>query len=983
MLKMKTWILALVVWLPTAGWSADLHVALDIRVKTTERKITGTVRLKAGADKTIHLSVENLELLKVDGSAVKDAAGKSISLTVQNGKEVFISYEALFVDNQNNFIDKDNVFLTGGWYPQPDILAEYAVSVTLPKKFIATSEAESVIVREQGETKTFHFQFNHPLDALHLAASTQYILKKDYYNNIAIEAYFFKEDEKLADTYIAYTKKYLAMYEAMLTPYPYHRFAIVENIFPSGNSMPTYTLLGNQVVRLPFIVKTSLGHEILHQWFGNSVYIDFAHGNWAEGITAYLADHHYAALEGKDVAYRKQIMVDYNAYVNPDNVMPVSDFYSRRDKAQSAIGYGKAAMMFHGLRKRYGDKLFFAALQEFIRRNSFREASWHNLQQAFEKVSGETLYTYFGQWLSSEDIPKIRVERSEMKVDQGRLKLNFTISKQGEVYPLRIPVTVYTDSGKMLQTVDVKDPVESISLMLEELPNSVVIDEDYELMRELTPEEIPPVLASIMGKEKLMVVVAARQRDKYKPLVHGLGVRNIVYKTADDITFAQMTENSFLIAGYDNTFVDMLFGKQAIPEDDVRLKVFKNPYNTTERIALLHAKSKAAAKAVEPKLAHYGKYTDLAFKQGRNTYKTIAETKNGISVLSLPTTKAIKPDKLSTLNDIMPGLEASRIIYVGEKHNKFSHHINQLFVIKKLHEAGYKLAVGMEMFQRPYQNVIDDYLAGRIDERGFLQKSEYFMNWKYNYNLYKPIIDYLKQQSIPLVALNVKGGVTRKVAREGINSLPSKKKQQLPASMDFSNERYRGDLNEVFVLHTQQQELQNFNYFFQAQTLWDEVMAESAHQFLINNPERKLVILAGNGHVRRKYGIPERLYRRNNEPFTVVVQDEEMEEGVADYILMTTELKGTEPPKLGVAVEENEQGLTVTGVGHQSPAKKAGLQDGDIIKQFSGQPINSLADLKLALFYSEIGSRKKIQVKRGDKTLEKEIELFKFKQFLP
>ncbi len=983
MLKMKTWILALVVWLPTAGWSADLHVALDIRVKTTERKITGTFRLKADADKTIHLSVENLEVLKVDGSAVKDATGKSISLTVQNGKEVFISYEALFVDNQNNFIDKDNVFLTGGWYPQPDILAEYAVSVTLPKKFIATSEAESVIVREQGETKTFHFQFNHPLDALHLAASTQYILKKDYYNNIAIEAYFFKEDEKLADTYIAYTKKYLAMYEAMLTPYPYHRFAIVENIFPSGNSMPTYTLLGNQVVRLPFIVKTSLGHEILHQWFGNSVYIDFAHGNWAEGITAYLADHHYAALEGKDVAYRKQIMVDYNAYVNPDNVMPVSDFYSRRDKAQSAIGYGKAAMMFHGLRKRYGDKLFFSALQEFIRRNSFREASWHNLQQAFEKVSGETLYTYFGQWLSSEDIPKIRVERSEMKVDQGRLKLNFTISKQGEVYPLRIPVTVYTDSGKMLQTVDVKDPVESISLMLEELPNSVVIDEDYELMRELTPEEIPPVLASIMGKEKLMVVVSARQRDKYKPLVHGLGVRNIVYKTADDITFAQMTENSFLIAGYDNTFVDMLFGKQAIPEDDVRLKVFKNPYNTTERIALLHAKSKAAAKAVEPKLAHYGKYTDLAFKQGRNTYKTIAETKNGISVLSLPTTKAIKPDKLSTLNDIMPGLEASRIIYVGEKHNKFSHHINQLFVIKKLHEAGYKLAVGMEMFQRPYQNVIDDYLAGRIDERGFLQKSEYFMNWKYNYNLYKPIIDYLKQQSIPLVALNVKGGVTRKVAREGINSLPSKKKQQLPASMDFSNERYRGDLNEVFVLHTQQQELQNFNYFFQAQTLWDEVMAESAHQFLINNPERKLVILAGNGHVRRKYGIPERLYRRNNEPFTVVVQDEEMEEGVADYILMTTELKGTEPPKLGVAVEENEQGLTVTGVGHQSPAKKAGLQDGDIIKQFSGQPINSLADLKLALFYSEIGSRKKIQVKRGDKTLEKEIELFKFKQFLP
>ncbi len=981
MLNINRWILVMILWLPAYGWSSDLRFELDVDVSVTERKITGTARLKADANKKVNLSVENLRKLKVDGIAVSDAGGKSISLTVQNDKETLISYEALFLDKKNNIIDPDNVFLTEGWYPRPDVLAEYALSVTLPKKFIATSEAESVIVRNHGETKTFKFQFNHPLDALHLAASTRYVLKKDLYNNIAIEAYFFKEDEKLADTYIAYTKKYLAMYEAMLTPYPYHRFAIVENILPTGNSMPTYTLLGNQVVRLPFIVKTSLGHEILHQWFGNSVYIDFAHGNWAEGITAYLADHHYAALEGDGAAYRKQIMVNYSAYVNPDNAMPVTDFYSRLDKAQSAIGYGKVAMIFHGLQNRYGDKLFYTALQEFIRQNSYREASWHDIQRAFEKVTGETLYAYFGQWLSGRDIPKISVEDSELRVDQGQLKLNFTVLQQDEVYPLRIPVTLYTDSGKMLQMVDVKDSVEPISLTLEEPPHTVVIDENYELMRELAPEEIPPVLASIMGKEKLTVVVSARQRDRYQPLVRGLGVKNVAYAKPDDVTFAQMSENSFLIAGYDNTFVDMLLGKQVIPKDDVRVKVFKNPYNTTERIALLHAKTKAAAKLVEPKLMHYGKYTDLAFREGKIIYKTISETINGINVLSMPATKALKPDKLATLNDIIPGLEACRIIYVGERHDKFSHHINQLLVIKKLHDAGYKLAVGMEMFQRPYQNVLNDYLAERIDERTFLQKSEYFTNWRYNYYLYKPIIDYLKQQDIPLVALNIKGDVSRKVAREGIKSLPGNKKKQLPGSMNFSNERYRVDLNEVFVLHTQQKELENFNYFFQAQTLWDEVMAESAHQFLINNPEHKLVILAGNGHVRRKYGIPERLYRRNNEPFVVVVQDEEMEEDIADYILLTTEMTGTEPPRLGVTVEEKEQGLTVTGVAHKGPAKKAGLQEGDVVMQVAGQPITSLADLKLALFYSEIGSRQKIEIKRGDKTLAKEIEFFQFTHF--
>jgi aminopeptidase N len=350
----KKMIIALIVFLPSASWSADLHYALDVQINTKNKKIIGNARFKTEADKKLGLSVSNLRNLKVNGNAVNITADENIILTVQSGKEIFLSYEAIIADNETNFIDKDNVFLNQGWYPQPDALVEYELSVTLPKNFIATSEAESVTIQEHEKTKTFYFQFNHPLDTLHLAASNKYVLKKEYYNNIAVEAYFFKEDVKLADVYISHTKKYLEMYETMLAPYPYKRFAIVENILPTGNSMPTFTLLGKRVVNLPFIVKTSLGHEILHEWFGNSVYIDFAHGNWAEGLTTYLADHHYASLEDKGAAYRKQIMVDYSAYINSSNAMPVSDFFTRRNKAQSVIGYGKTAMLFHGLRQRYG-----------------------------------------------------------------------------------------------------------------------------------------------------------------------------------------------------------------------------------------------------------------------------------------------------------------------------------------------------------------------------------------------------------------------------------------------------------------------------------------------------------------------------------------------------------------------------------------------------------------------------------------------------
>ncbi|MEJ2657149.1 MAG: ChaN family lipoprotein [Desulfobacterales bacterium] len=937
--------------------------------------------MKADTDTRLALSVQHLKILNIKGGERVNSTDDILSLFIKSGTEINISYEALPDASQNNFIDKDNVFLTSVWYPQPDVLAHYAHTVTLPENFIAVSESEFIGIQKHDQSTIIAFEFDHPLDSVHLAASNHYVRKKDHYKDIDIEAYFFKDDAHLSDAYLDYTKKYLAMYEKMLTPYPYRRFAIAENILPTGNSMPTFTLLGKQVVRLPFIVKTSLGHEILHQWFGNSVYIDFASGNWAEGLTTYLSDHYYAELEGKGSVYRKQILVDYNAYVHADNAMPLSDFQSRSNKVQSVVGYGKAAMVFHQLRELFGDDIFYAAVKDFIRHNLFRRACWLDIQHAFERAGGKKLYTYFGDWLTRKSIARLQVENTQLYVEQGKLKLKFDLLQGEEPYPLHIPITSYTGERKTKQWINARNSKEKMSLALDDPPNKVVMDENYDLMRHLNPEEIPPVLAAVMGKEKLIVVISSTRRSTYQPVIDALGVKTMSYMAPDRINFDQIQKNSLLIAGDDNPVADMMLGKQRHSKNGVYLKVYKNPYNESERVVVLHVADKQEAQAVQYKIPHYGKYTELAFTNGQNTIKTIAETENGIQILSRPPVQAIKPDTVPTLDDIIPKLEASRIVYIGEIHDQYVHHMNQLKVIKKMHEDGYPLAVGMEMFQRPYQQAVDDYLAGRIDEYAFLKKTGYYSRWGYDYNLYKPIIDYLKQEHIPLVALNIQGDITHEVAREGMYDLPESQKKQLPSSMNFSNEAYRKDLEKVFAAHNKQENLRDFNYFLQAQLLWDESMAESAFRFLGNHPELKMIILAGNGHVMHKYGIPERLYRRNHEPFVVVVQDEDIEDGVGDYVLLTTPLEGKESPKLGIMVEEKDQHLVIIGVSQNSPAQKAGLEKGDVIYRFADRPIQSLADLKLNLFLSKSGSTVKIQVKHGDKIIDKSVELFHFERF--
>jgi len=968
----------MVTWLPIGVKAADLKYRLDVQVDTEDKKITGVSRLTAEDDLRIHLSTHNLNNLLLDGKAIA-AIGERLNIDIPAGSERVLSFEVVSDMSEANYIDSQNLFLTGNWFPKPENLAEYALSVTLPKGFLAVSEADTVEVLKNEKTDTFRFQFNHPVDGLSLAASRNYVLIKDNYKGISIEAYFFKEDAHLADDYLAYTKKYLAMYEKMLSAYPYRRFVIAENLFPTGYSMPTYTLLGRAVVRLPFITRTSLGHEILHQWFGNSVYIDSSRGNWAEGITNYLADHHYADLEGKGAAYRKQILVNYDAYVNKLNAMSLSDFSVRYNKAQSAIGYGKSAMVFHSLRKMVGEKKFFDTLREFLEINRFRKASWDNIQKSFEEINQIDLGEYFSQSIERDDIPRLKVENPDLVVDQGQLRLNFVLDQNQKPYRLRLPVSIYTSNHKTSRMVEVSQTQETVSLVLDELPTRVVIDEEYELMRELSPVESPAVLAKIMGKDKLLVVMPTAQSRKYEPIIHALGVEDVIYQTPEKVTFSQIKQNSVIIAGDDLAITGMLFGRQPDYQDGVRLHVHENPYNQKEVIMLVHVETLDEAKAVKRKLPHYGKYNKLVFNGGKMIYKEQNETHAGIPVLTRPPAKALEPDKIVTLDDIFPKLRGRRVIYVGEQHEKYPHHMNQLMIIKKLNEAGIKLAVGMEMFQVPYQEALDDYLAGRIDERTFLKKSAYFDKWRFDYNLYKPIIDYLKKEGIPLVALNIEGDITRKVARSGLSGLSEADKRQLPSEMDFSDSRYREDLLKVFQLHENQHQLKEFDYFLQAQILWDETMAESVHRFLASHPDTNLVVLAGNGHLKNKYGIPNRAFRRNGFPFTVIVQDEDLQPGIADFVLKTTRLKGKKAPLLGIGIDEKDNGVQVVSVIGDSPAGKAGLEKGDIIVQVGGDEIRSLVDLKFALFYTPMDSTVFIQVDRQGKKIISEIKLFDFK----
>ncbi|MGD9042221.1 MAG: ChaN family lipoprotein [Desulfobacterales bacterium] len=260
------------------------------------------------------------------------------------------------------------------------------------------------------------------------------------------------------------------------------------------------------------------------------------------------------------------------------------------------------------------------------------------------------------------------------------------------------------------------------------------------------------------------------------------------------------------------------------------------------------------------------KDTSNAFEAG-----TIISTKTGKSV---------------TFDELIADISSSQIIFVGEKHTNASHHEIQLKIIEACFKNHHSMKVGMEMVDRSYQPVLNLWSAGLLGEEDFLRKVHWYANWRWDFALYRDIFLFIKENRIKIVALNLPFHIPARIRVGGIDNLAADDKYYLPKEIDTSNTAHRNYAQEVFNRHQFRSNVR-FDDFYMAQCVWDEVMAESIASNLGNN---KIVVLAGNGHIQYKYGIPDRTFRRTGSPFRTIYLasvGEAIELGVADYIWIT------------------------------------------------------------------------------------------------
>ena len=387
------------------------------------------------------------------------------------------------------------------------------VQVDLPPGWEAMTEG-SLRAREETQkgTRTL-FEGRWPKDGIDLVAGRWKRIQEDH-KGIKIAAYLFPEDVELAESYLKAVGRYLDMYSDWFGPYPYDRFTVVENFYSTGYGMPGFTLLGRDVMRLPFIVGTSLGHEVAHNWWGNGVFVDESAGNWCEGLTTYVADYHYKVLESPEAAaeYRREAARDFTNYVSePGRDFPLAEFTERSTPATRAIGYGKSMMVFHMVERRIGKEHFDAALRRMYAEKKFEAASWQDWRAMFSREAGEDLTGFFEQWVKRDGAPRLSLAGVALAEEDGaaekRWKVSGRIVQDGGLWRLGVPLAFQAGERVERRTVDSVEAASEFAVELPFRPETLRADPEQDLFRRLDPAEMPPVLSLLLGDPKTLFVV--------------------------------------------------------------------------------------------------------------------------------------------------------------------------------------------------------------------------------------------------------------------------------------------------------------------------------------------------------------------------------------------------------------------------------------------------------------------------------------------
>lgn len=456
-------------------------------------------------------------------------------------------------------------------------------------------------------------------------------------NNQTVLLQFYSQsmDDKTIQDYLDLSTQYLNRYSQSIGQYPYSKFSIVENTLePTGLGFPSFTLIGTDVLNLPFIRYTSLPHEILHNWWGNSVYVDYMSGNWCEGLTTFMADQDMAVHKDGGIEYRWSSLRAYSSFTKTHAPYALRDFHGKAEATDNVIGYNRSMMVFSMLKLLLGDQNFGLALQDFFSNHKFQVANWKDLETSFQKFSQKDLHIFFQEQLESAATPVLSVTNLQSVLDNNQHQYVTTFdlnvgsnTSSGFHLPVRMQINDSTSNSKESSPILLTGKTH-ITFVSDFKPTQLLIDPRFETFRDLPDEENPVSLNELFGTVRPTLLVVPQNATPTETqladslmltLKNDFGLNVSIIKENDPMVLPGY--GNVWVIGTHNSAVELFKSRQKYPFDYSLLqdKAFvitaraqTPPTFVKQNWAWIDAGAMSASSLVN-RIIHYGKFSTLIF----------------------------------------------------------------------------------------------------------------------------------------------------------------------------------------------------------------------------------------------------------------------------------------------------------------------------------------------------------------------------------
>ena len=454
-------------------------------------------------------------------------------------------------------------------------------------------------------------------------------------DGVRLRTYFHPGLDDFEDVYFDAAGDYIDRYRGIVGDYPYNDFHMVSAPLPVGLGFPGLTYIDRRIVPLPFMRTRSLAHEVLHNWWGNAVAVDYTTGNWAEGLTTYMADYALERDKGEVAARNMRVkwLRDYAA-LPAERDLPVRAFRSKQHQAAQVIGYNKVAFIFHMLSREIGAQAFDASIRRFWRDHRFATASWQDLQAAFEQTAKRDLDWFFRQWLDHSGAPRVGLgAHSVSPVGEGYL-IRVEVLQPIAGYRFQLPVSLLTEAGLEYRELGIESARTLLEWTTPNKPVSIQFDPDNDLFRRLDMRETPPILRDITLSPKTQTRVVGTGPD-FVDIARQLADR-LLDTTPVFLAPGQAHDPSLpllLITGRERLDAKLAaFGIEAptaLPPQAYPASAWATRLANGTPVLVVSADSTAELQALLRPLPHYGGQSYVLFAGGRVQDRGIWQLKRG------------------------------------------------------------------------------------------------------------------------------------------------------------------------------------------------------------------------------------------------------------------------------------------------------------------------------------------------------------------